>query len=175
MLTPKLIVMSGLPGSGKSTLAVRIASRLHATLISLDSLKESILKTGLTKDFHDGSAAWLIATNLASEQLDLGNSVIVDAINAEDAAKETWRTLAVKHKARLVVIECFVDDVNLHRKRIEYRKRNLYGIPEVTWAWVENRRMAYVPWKETTLKIDTSADTEANCVRAVEYIIDNRR
>src|SRR5688572_30088207 len=162
--------MSGLPGSGKSTLAEAIAVRLHFTFISLDSLKEAILKTGLTKDFHDGSAAWLITTNLVGEQLRLANSVIVDAVNAEEEAKETWRILAQKYKAELVVIECFVKDVKVHRKRIEERKRNLYGIPEVTWDWVEDRQKTFTPWKESTLKIDTSTAMEANCARATEYI-----
>lgn len=174
MVQPKapsrLIVMSGLPGTGKSTLARGIARYFHVPFISLDDLKAYLLKAGLMKDFFDGSAAWQIATDVADQQLDLGNSVIIDAINAEEAAKDTWRKLAAKYNVRLVVIECFVNDAIVHRERIENRKRTLYGIPEVTWEWVEDRRAAYTSWDEATLELDNADNYDINFSRAIDYI-----
>ncbi len=174
----KLIVISGLPGSGKSTVAEAVARELKLSLFSLDPIKASIIKSGLAKSFENGHAAWLVAVGLADEQLKLDNSVVIDAINAEEAAKDSWRELATKRDAELIVVECFTSDRALHKKRIANRVRNLHGIPEVTWEWVENRRKAYTQWREPVLALDTRDDLRANVEKAIAYIqqanLDNR-
>src|SRR5690348_1762617 len=90
---PQLIVMSGLPGSGKSTIAEGIAQRLRVTILSVDPIESAVIKSGIAKGFETGLAAYLVAETLAAEQLKLGNSVIVDAVNAEEEGKNIWRKL----------------------------------------------------------------------------------
>jgi hypothetical protein len=46
----------------------------------------------------------------------------------------------------------------------------MYGVPEVTWDDVENRRSEYQQWEGERLILDTSADKETNSSKAVEYI-----
>jgi len=162
--------MSGLPGSGKSTLAEAVAKELKLPIFSVDPIEAAIIKANIPKSFETGLAAYLVAATLAEEQFKLGNSVIVDAVNAEEEAKDVWRELAKKCGVKLIVIECFTSDVDLHRKRIEARVRNLYGIPEITWERVQNRKAAYTEWKESTLRLDTTHDLKSDTTEALRYI-----
>lgn len=170
---PVLIVISGLPGSGKSTIAGRVAERLSAPVLSVDPIESAIIKAGIQKGFETGLAAYLVAAALASEQLKLGISVIIDAVNAEEEGKNTWRELGIKHDLTPIVIDIFVSNVELHRQRIESRVRDLHGIDEVTWDKVEARRKRFTAWQEPTLRLDSSGDLDANVAEAVRYIQEN--
>jgi predicted kinase len=174
MSEPVLIVMSGLPGSGKSTIAERVAARLGAPVLSVDPIESAIIKAGIQKGFETGLAAYLVAAALASEQLKLGISVVIDAVNAEEEGKNNWRELGKKHNLTPIVIDVFVSNVELHRQRIEARVRNLHGINEVTWDKVEARRKHFTAWQEPTLRLDSSGDLNANVSEAVRYIQANR-
>lgn len=166
----KLVITSGLPGSGKSTLAEGVAKELRLPLFSVDPIESAIIKSGIEKSFETGYAAYLVAETLAAEQFKLGMSVIIDAVNAEEEAKNVWRELAHKAKVKLIIIEC-VTDPKVHKERIEKRVRNLHGIQEVTWERVEARRKAYTAWKEPVLRLDTHAqELQANVAAAKSYV-----
>src|SRR5713101_1968057 len=79
-----LIVMSGLPGSGKSTIAERIAEKLLIPIFSVDPIESAIIEAGVQQGFETGLAAYIVAATLASEQLKLGISVVIDAVNADE-------------------------------------------------------------------------------------------
>lgn len=170
MNQPKLIVMSGLPGSGKSRVSEGIAKILEFPIFSVDPIESAIIKSGIKKSFETGYAAYLVAKALASEQLKLGNSVIIDAVNAEEEAKDVWRDLVKEHSLDLIVIECVLADTKLHKERIGSRTRNLHGIPEVTWDRVEARSQKYTPWKEPILMLDSSGSLQSNIEEAIRYI-----
>jgi predicted kinase len=169
MTGPHLIVLSGLPGSGKSTIAELLAKRLRLPIFSVDPIESAIVKAGIARSFETGLAAYLVAATLADEQLKLGNSVIIDAVNAEEEGKDVWRGLAKKHGVELIVLLVALER-SLHRQRLESRVRNLHGFSEVTWDKVEARRKAFTAWKEPFLELDTSRDVEMNAERAVQYI-----
>lgn len=166
----KLIVMSGLPGSGKSTLAEAVAVKLELPLFSVDPIESAVIKSGIAKSFETGLAAYLVADTLAEEQFKLGHSVIIDAVNAEEEAKNVWRDLAKRLKVELIVVEVFTSDAALHKSRIDARVRNLHGIPEITWERVENRRKAYTAWREATLRIDSKKNLAANIEAVLKYL-----
>ena len=77
----KVIVVSGLPGAGKSTVAESVAGELRLPIFSVDPIEGSIIKSGIHRSFETGLAAYLVAEALANEQLSLGLSVIIDAVN----------------------------------------------------------------------------------------------
>lgn len=170
MSKPYLIVMSGLPGSGKSTIAERIAQRLKISVFSVDPIESAIIKAGIGRSFETGFAAYLVAQTLANEQLRLGNSAIIDAVNAEEEGKDTWRSLAQRYNLDLIILDVFMSDQALHRTRIESRIRNLHGFNEVTWDMVMARQKAFTPWIEPTLRLDAANDLEANVDAALRYI-----
>jgi predicted kinase len=170
MNQPKIIVMSGLPGCGKSTLAEQIAASLHITILSVDPIESGIIKAGITKCFKTGLAAYLVAEILAEEQIKLGSSVVVDAVNAEDEGKQIWIECAKRLKIPLVVIECVLKDEPLHRTRVEGRARGLHGINEVTWGDVQARRAKYTPWDRDVLTLEMDNDSVSNLNSALNYI-----
>lgn len=165
----KLISISGLPGSGKSTVAEGLAETLAVPLLSVDPIESAILIAGIPKSFETGLAAYEVAEILAREQLKLGISAIIDAVNPVQEARNMWIKLAQTQNVDLILIECFLER-DIHRQRIEARTRNIPGIPEVTWADVEERRNNYLPWKEERLVLDTSGTREDILKKALEYI-----
>lgn len=170
MNTPQLIVMSGLQGSGKSTIANRLAEQLKLPVFSVDPIESAIIKAGIERSFETGVAAYQVAEALASEQLKLGNSVIIDAVNAEEEGKDVWRGLARTYGLELTVLLVIVSDRALHKQRIESRVRDLHGFSEVTWEMVEARENAFTAWKEPTLQLDSARAVETLVEEAVRYI-----
>jgi predicted kinase len=171
VIKPKLIVMSGLPGSGKSTLAERLAVQLKAPILSVDPIESAIIKAGIARSFKTGYAAYLVAESLAEEQIKLGNTVIVDAVNAEDEGKQMWINCAQQLKVPLLVIECVLKDEALHRERIEGRVRGLHGIEEINWEKVQARRKKYTPWKLDILTLEMSKNIDNNLEAALAFIV----
>ena len=169
MKTAKLIVFSGLPGVGKSTLAERVAQELAFPLFSVDPIESALLKSGLTRSFETGLAAYLVAETLADAHLTRGLSVIIDAVNPVQEARDMWQHLAEKHHVVLHLLEC-VCEPHLHQARIAARSRQMYGLAEVTWEEVEQRRASYVPWTEARLVIDTAQPLEACVQQAIVYV-----
>lgn len=170
MTSPKLIVMSGLPGSGKSTMSEAVAKALKLPIFSVDPIESAIIRAGITKSFETGHAAYLVAENLAQEQIKLGNSVVIDAVNAEDEAKQVWTDCAKRLNVPLVLIECVMKDEKLHRQRLESRVRGLPGFEEITWDRVEERRKAYTPWQQKTLKLEMEDERDKNLKIALDFI-----
>jgi predicted kinase len=165
----KVIAVSGLPGCGKSTVAEGLAEKLSLPVFSVDPIESAIIQSGFKRGFETGLAAYLVAEALATEQLKLGLSVIIDAVNPVQEARDMWKKLADKHDAHLVIIECTLDK-NIHKQRIDARVRNIEGIPEVTWQDVEARRTEYLPWQEERLILDTSRAMEDNLQTTLQYI-----
>lgn len=164
-----LISMAGLPGTGKSTLASALAMARGIPVFSVDPIESAILRSGIAPCFETGLAAYLVAESLASEQLGFGLSVIIDAVNSVLEARSIWSTLAARHGARLILIECVLDPA-IHRQRIAARVRNLYGFPEVTWEDVERRRDEYAEWDQKRLVIDTAQPIETSLRLITGYI-----
>ena len=169
MNTQKIIVVSGLPGSGKSTIAEAIAKKIHSPLLSVDPVESSILKSGISRSFESGLAAYIVVQTLASEQLKLDMSVIIDAVNPVQEARDIWHVLEVKHNAKLFIIECLLDE-QIHKQRLHDRIRNMHRIPEVTWEDIEKRKKEYIPWKEKRLILDTAQSQEKNLQEVLNYI-----
>jgi predicted kinase len=165
----KIIVVSGLPGSGKSTLAEGLSQSLQIPIFSVDPIESAIFRAGIRRSFETGLAAYIVAQTLAGEQLKLGMSVIIDAVNSVKEARDMWQELSRECDAKLIHVECVLDK-EIHKERIMTRERNIYGIPEVTWEDVEKRKEEYVPWKEERLIINTAKDGEQTLEEALEYI-----
>jgi predicted kinase len=170
MTSQVLIVLSGLPGSGKSTLADGLSRALSMPVFSVDPIEAAMWRSGLARD-QTGIAAYDVAITLAGENLQLGHSVIVDAVNPVEAPRAAWRSLAARHRADLKIIECVCADQTVHRRRIEARVRNIEGMPEVSWARVLARRAEYQAWTDARLILDTSAAAPENLLaEALNYL-----
>lgn len=162
----RLIVMAGLPGSGKSAVAEGLARTIGVPVLSIDPIEAAMWRSHIPTDMT-GMAAYEIAAAIAEENLKLGLTVIVDAVNPVAAARATWVRLAERQKTSLIFIECYCSDLNIHRKRIENRVRGIAGMPEITWERVEERRAEYEPWSMDRITLDTAKDSPESLVRRV--------
>jgi predicted kinase len=138
--------MAGLPGTGKSAIAEKIRERLGYPLISVDPLESAILSAGIDADQPTGLAAYLVAETLASTVLESGSSIIIDAVNAVNPAREQWVNLAARHGAALTFVEIICSDPAIHRERLEKRNRNLPHVSEPSWHAVEQSLDEYDSW-----------------------------
>ena len=165
-----LIVLSGLPATGKSALANEIARSLRAPVLSVDPIESALLESGIKQSFTTGLAAYRVASTLATANLALGQTVIVDAVNSVADAKGWWPVVAEQAGVSLAVIECVCSDSGLHRARLERRERGLGSFPEPSWADVERRRLEWVPWTIAHLVVDAIEPLGDNVARAVAFL-----
>jgi predicted kinase len=170
-----LIVTAGLPGAGKSTIAEQIGARLGLPVVSVDPIESAILSAGIDPDQPTGLAAYLVAESIAGAELAQEHTVIVDAVNAVNPAREQWVTLAHKYGDALKFIEVVCSDSEIHRQRLESRNRNLPHVTEPTWHAVEQSLDEYDEWSGVSaevdrLTLDSVEPLQANVDRALEFL-----
>lgn len=148
--------MAGLPGSGKSAIAGELARRLPAAHLAVDELEDAMLRAGLRNSYEVGLAAYLGAEALAESNLRIGSHVIVDAVNDHPYARGQWYGLAERTAVPLAFIEVVCTDVDLHRQRLEHRRRPYTALPEPTWESLLPRRAALAQWEDERITVDTA-------------------
>ena len=158
-----LVAMAGLPGSGKSTIADALSRALPAMIISVDPIEAAIRRSGLQKD-QVGTSGYLVAEAVAIQNLQLGYSVIIDAVNPVQGARDMWSQVAKDMSVPLTVLEVMCSDPALHQRRIEARVRGIAGLTEVDWVRVQARRQEYEPWSAPRHVLDTAHTSVANLV-----------
>lgn len=170
-----LIAMAGLPGSGKSAVAGEVARTLGCALLSVDPIEGAMWRAGITRDQPTGLAAFVVAEDLAREQLLIGNDVIIDAVNDVDAARGQWVSLAAELGHPLAFIEVFCSDVDEHRRRLEGRRRGIVGFAEPTWESVIERRVGFETWTGARLRVDSMRPLAEGVAEVLDYIESIRR
>jgi predicted kinase len=162
-----LIVLSGLPATGKTVLAAAVARELGAVLLSVDPVDSALAAEGVRESGSAGRAAYAVVGAMAEQNLALGTTVVVDAVNAVGEAKTFWIELSRRTGARLLAVETILSDRNVHRERLSGRVREL-AIAEPTWEAVVLRRDEWVAWPFAPLVVDSVEPFELNVVRVLE-------
>ncbi|MDE0422596.1 MAG: AAA family ATPase [Gammaproteobacteria bacterium] len=156
-----LIVLGGLPGTGKSTLANALAERLGAMHLRIDTIEQAMRDAGQTVAGPEG---YLVARDIARENLRLRLPVIVDAVNPIAYTRRLWHDVAAGTGARLVEIELVCSDRTEHRHRVESRTVDIDGFRLPTWQDVLDRE--YEPWP-TAEVVDTAGTSVAEALAEV--------
>jgi uncharacterized protein len=129
---PTLIVMSGMTGTGKSTLAALLDKRLGIENLGSDVIRKRLYNVpkfqhSLDK-FESGvytpSATELTYTTLLANarlELELGNSVILDASFMRHSHRQAAWELARATGARFRIVQCTAPD-HIVRSRLEARQ-----------------------------------------------------
>lgn len=163
--TPMLIVFGGLPGTGKTTIARELSRRLSASYVRIDAIEQSLRAAGLVV----GVTGYVIAGEIAAENLKLGRIVVADCVNPVLASRKAWRETAGKNAARLVEIEVICSDAGEHRRRVEARSPDIDGLVLPGWHDVLNR--AYEPWDREHLVLDTATSSIARLIERIETLV----
>lgn len=161
-----LIVVSGLPGTGKSAVAEAVAAELGAVQLSVDVAEDALLGSGLAPSWQTGVAAYETTRAAAEQNLVLGRTVVVDAVNDSDAARLTWVVAAEHAKTDLTFVLLTLDDMGEHRRRLESRSRSFSHLPEPTWGEVQLRSASYENWSHDVLHLSA-----AEPVRVITQVI----
>jgi predicted kinase len=120
-----LVVFGGLPASGKTTISRTVAETLTAAYVRVDAIEAAMWRAGIPREQPTGLAAYVVGEAVAERCLHAGSSVVVDAVNAVEAARQTWRDLAAGTHKPLRVIEVICSDAAEHRRRVEARSVDL--------------------------------------------------
>lgn len=160
-----LISLSGLPGVGKTTVARELAPLARAMHLRVDSV-ESALKHSVLRIDPAEDAGYLALAAVASDNLRLGFDVITDTVNGIALTRHLWAKVASAASASLLNVELVCSDRDIHRQRVEERRRAARGSSLPDWTRVTRRH--FEPWAaEERLLLDTAACTAAECAARI--------
>lgn len=164
--------MTGLPGTGKSAIADALGAAIPAAVLARDRVEAALWAGGLSADDGSARAANDTMTALASEQLALGQPVVLDSVARTATIRAEWRELASSHAVPMRVVECVCSDATLHRDRLQGRRRDIPGWYELTWDKVAAVAARYEPWDATDVPrivLDAVAPLDENLAAAIAF------
>lgn len=158
-----LITFGGLPGTGKKTIAQRLARKLSAVYLRIDSLEQALLSSNSKTVIE--SAGYEAAYAVATDNLRIGLTVIADSANLLNVTRDAWRNVTLKAGVQFIEIELICVDKKEHRLRVEYRMADIPGHMLPSWQNVLERN--YDPWESEHLMIDTSTISVDHAVETI--------
>lgn len=148
-----LIVFSGLPGTGKTTIAKKLALKISAVYLRIDTIEQAIRNAeALARDV--GKSGYAVANELALSNLGLGSTVIVDCVNPVSESREAWDETARRAGATLLNVRVCCSDPIEHQRRVEQRQSDIAGLVPPTWQSVLQHD--YEEWTVAPFSIDTA-------------------
>ncbi|MCL2140749.1 MAG: AAA family ATPase [Dehalococcoidia bacterium] len=179
---PLLIIMVGLTGSGKTTLATALAGRTGAIHISSDITRKRLAGIPETEHHYDelDSGLYSAAFNRktydtifaqATETIENGYSVILDAAFLKREERERAQALAKQKGATILFVECRLD-ADLTKKRLQQRLSQKTAsdgcwevyLKQLEWFEPLNHSQAH------ELVVDTSISLAQNIRQIMEQI-----
>jgi predicted kinase len=168
----RMIAFAGVPGTGKSSLADAVGRSIGVPVFAIDWLLGALDPFGGRRlDHLFGMAGYEQLTTLALRQLLLGQSVILDSPIEEVPTRQRWSSLASRFDARFVVIDCICSDPDVHKTRVEGRKRGIPGWHEGgNWENVAKRAAEYPRWEHDVLTVDAVNPFDENLRLVLQYL-----
>ena len=173
---PCLVLVTGLPGTGKSTMADVAAGELGAPVLGHDwamsglrpypELQAALDDMGLRG--HRG-VGWSILCALARSQLRQGRPVVLDGVARAPEVAGT-RALAQAEGAPSLVVMTECVEPELHRSRIEGRRRGIPGWYELDWAHVARARSEWEGLDDVDVVLDGAATVGRNATSLREAL-----
>jgi predicted kinase len=158
----RLFIFAGLPGTGKSALSKRLAQKINAVHLRIDTIEQALRDLCHLELEGEG---YRIAYRIAADNLRLGRNVVADSCNPIELTRAEWETVAKDTDSRFVNIELICSDRREHRRRIESRSSEIPGLKLPTWSEVVKRE--YHSWSRDRIVIDTAEQSEDQCLETL--------
>lgn len=128
MMGPIIVAMKGHPGTGKSTLAQSIASALRCPLIDKDDVRDSteLLQSSALTSLATAAQllndlSYEVIWRIASTQLHMRLSVVVDSPLSRRSHLDRLLQLASSTGSKLIIVECRPLNEQEWQRRLEGR------------------------------------------------------
>lgn len=152
---PTLVMVMGPPASGKTTLASALAGQLGLVRLSSDLIRKDLAGRCPTDRRREAFGQGLYTAAMtrhtyaairrrAARWLERGRSVVLDATYGQADERAAVRRLAARHGARLVVLQCQVDEATI-RARLAARERDARAVSDARLELWPALRAAYSP------------------------------
>lgn len=148
-----LIAFSGLPGAGKTTLARMLATQFAAAYLRIDTIEQALRDSEVLAG-DVGPAGYVVAYQLAAENLRVGRSIVADSVNPLRITRKAWGDVATRAAVLLIEVQVICSDEVEHRRRVEQRTPDIKGLIPPTWETVKN--LNYETWDTPRVVIDTA-------------------
>ena len=129
-----------------------------------------MLGAGAERGWTTGVAAYEAVRVMAQDNLVRGLTVVVDAVNDSEAARNTWRRAGAAAATPVLFILLRLDDEAEHRRRLHGRERGMEHLGEPTWDEVQGRAEAYEPWIGPYVEVDASQSLAQVVTRVLDVI-----
>jgi len=157
-----LVLITGLPGTGKSTMAEVAARELGAALLGHDWAMSGLRPYREIQEALDAmdppghrDVGWSILWALARAQLRMGSPVVVDGVARQPEVAGT-RRVADEEGARSLVVTTRCSDPDVHRTRVEGRRRHIPNWYELDWDHVARSRALWVTPDDVDLVLEAT-------------------
>jgi predicted kinase len=166
----------GVAGTGKSTLAKEILRRVWAAYLDNNHIADAFFPH--TRNGPDYEKArpqlYKVLYRIAEENLNLGNSVLLDVPHIREVQSYKWRAfvtrLATRNNAKLLVIRCFCSEKRLQsRIRSRGEQRDKWKLEN--WERFLKQQPVALPIPFPHLDINTEKHLSANTDAAIRYIL----
>jgi len=131
-----------------------LASHTKAVHLRVDTIEQAIRNLCSIEIESEG---YNLAYRVASDNLNIGNSVVADSCNTIKLSRDEWEDVAEKCNVNFINIEIQCSNNEEHKSRVENRKTNISNFKLPTWLDVKNRE--YEAWSERNIHIDTATQT----------------
>jgi len=110
-----------------------------------------------------------VAYAVAEDNLNLGRTVIADAVNATRLTREAWHQIAKRAGVKCIDVVVTCSDIAQHKRRVEARSPASRGA-----SWTEILDREFVAVDHDAIVIDTSKGPVQQCLAALQTALQAR-
>ena len=119
-----LIILGGLPGVGKSTIGKKLAHKIGAVYLHIDSIEQAIKDAAQYNSQNKTEVVaegYMVAYSIARDNLEIGLTVIADSVNPIEITRSDYRRIAKEANLPYFEVEIVCSDIKTHKERIATR------------------------------------------------------